>query len=97
LTLGLSGPMAAWMSDLVPRERIGPAMGLFRTINDAGMFAGPLVLGSVAGATLDGDKLTIIPFALAGIYLFIITVMLMKARDPAGERKRTVRAPVFDR
>jgi MFS family permease len=91
LTLGLSGPMAAWMSDLVPGERIGPAMGLFRTINDAGMFAGPLVLGSVAGATLDGDKLTVIPFALAGIYLFIITVMLIKARDPVGEGK--VRRP----
>jgi DHA1 family multidrug resistance protein-like MFS transporter len=97
LTLGLSGPLAAWMSDLVPKESLGPAMGLFRTINDAGMFAGPLVLGSVAGATLDGDRLTAIPFALAGIYLFIIAVMLIKARDPVGEGKKPGKAPVHDR
>ena len=94
LTLGLSGPMAAWMSDLVPREKLGPAMGLFRTVNDAGFVAGPVVLGSVAGATLDGGQLTFWPFALAGIYLFVITVLLVKARDPVGEGKAAARGPV---
>jgi MFS family permease len=93
LTLGLSGPMAAWMSDLVPRERLGPAMGLFRTINDAGFVAGPVVLGSVAGATLDGDRLTFIPFALAGLYLFVITAILTKARDPVGEGMMNGKSP----
>ena len=96
LTLGLSGPMAAWMSDLVPRDRLGPAMGLFRTVNDAGFVAGPVVLGSVAGATMDGDRLTYIPFALAGLYLFVITVILVKARDPVGEGKAAAPAPVIE-
>jgi len=88
LTLGLSGPMAAWMSDLVPRDKLAPAMGLFRTVNDAGFVAGPVVLGSVAGATLDGDRLTFWPFLLAGLFLFGITLLLAKARDPVGEGKR---------
>lgn len=90
LTLGLSGPMAAWISDLVPRERLSPAMGFFRTVNDAGFFTGPLVLGSVAGATMNGDQLTYIPFALGGIFLFIVSMMLVKARDPVGEGKKGV-------
>jgi len=87
LTLGLSGPMAAWMSDLVPREQLGPAMGLFRTVNDAGFFAGPLVLGAVAQSTMDGTQLSYVPFVVAGIFLFVITSVLIKARDPVGEGK----------
>ena len=94
LTLGLSGPMAAWISDLVPRDKLAPAMGLFRTVNDAGFVAGPVVLGSVAGATLDGGRLTFWPFLIAGIFLFAITVLLLKARDPVGEGKAAARAPV---
>lgn len=94
LTLGLSGPMAAWMSDLVPRERLAPAMGLFRTVNDAGFVAGPVVLGTIAGATLDGGKLTFVPFLLAGVYLLAITFLLLKARDPVGEGKAAARPPV---
>jgi MFS transporter, DHA1 family, multidrug resistance protein len=94
LTLGLSGPMAAWMSDLVPRDKLGPAMGLFRTVNDAGFVAGPVVLGSVAGATLDDGRLTFWPFLLAGIYLFVITALLLRARDPVGEGKTRARPAV---
>ena len=94
LTLGLSGPMAAWMSDLVPREKLSAAMGLFRTVNDAGFVAGPAVLGAVAGATLDGARLTFWPFLLAGIFLFVITVALLKARDPVGEGKAASRGAV---
>jgi MFS family permease len=96
LTLGLSGPMAAWMSDLVPRERLAPAMGLFRTVNDAGFFVGPLVLGSVAGATLAGDQLTYVPFALAGVFLFTITLILVGARDPVGEGKVSPAVPIAE-
>ncbi len=93
LTLGLSGPMAAWMSDLVPKERLGPAMGLFRTVNDAGFFVGPLALGSVAGATLVGDQLSSAPFLLAGVFLFATTLLLIGARDPAREGKNTPAVP----
>jgi MFS family permease len=94
LTLGLSGPMAAWMSDLVPRDKLAPAMGLFRTVNDAGFVAGPVVLGTMAGATLDGGRLTFWPFALAGLYLFAITLLMVRARDPVGEGKAAASGPV---
>lgn len=96
LTLGLSGPMAAWMSDLVPRDKLSPAMGFFRTVNDAGFFAGPLVLGSVAGATMNGDQLTFVPFALGGIILFAISIMLARARDPVGEGRKRVSVPLAE-
>jgi MFS family permease len=94
LTLGLSGPMAAWMSDLVPRDRLAPAMGLFRTVNDAGFVAGPAVLGSAAGATLDGGRLTFWPFLLAGAFLFAVTILLVRARDPVGEGKAAARGAI---
>lgn len=85
LTLGLSGPMAAWIADLVPREKLAPAMGLFRTINDAGMVAGPAVLGSTAGITGANSTVTFVPFAVAAGYLALIGLLLAFARDPVGE------------
>jgi MFS-type transporter involved in bile tolerance (Atg22 family) len=75
------------MSDLVPKEHLGPAMGLFRTINDAGLFMGPLVLGSIAGVTLNGNELTFVPFAVGGIFLFVIAAALVRTKDPVAEGK----------
>lgn len=43
---GLGGPApAAYATDLVPQGRIGPAMGLYRTISDLGLVLGPILLG----------------------------------------------------
>ncbi|MEM4729779.1 MAG: MFS transporter [Thermoplasmata archaeon] len=87
LTLGLSGPMAAWMTDLVPRERLPAAMGFFRTFNDAGFVAGPLVLGTAAELS-DGPRISPLPFLMAAVYLTLVAILLTRARDPAREGLR---------
>jgi len=91
LTLGLSGPMAAWIADLVPRRKLAPAMGVFRTINDAGMVAGPAVLGTLAGFTGGSSTVTFVPFVLAAVLMCITALLLVRARDPVGERKATAK------
>lgn len=46
---GIAGAApAAYAADLAPKDRVGPAMGLYRTIADLGYVVGPLLLGSVA-------------------------------------------------
>jgi DHA1 family multidrug resistance protein-like MFS transporter len=88
LMLGLSGPISAWMIDLTPRDRIGVAMGVFRTVNDAGFVAGPLILGSIASVTMKGDTISPIPFLVASVYVFVVGALIIKARDPVTEGKK---------
>jgi len=88
LMLGLSGPITAWLIDLTPRDRIGVAMGVFRTVNDAGFVAGPLILGSIASVTMKADTISPIPFLVASVYLFIVGALIIKARDPVKDGKR---------
>lgn len=46
---GMSGPApAAYATDISPRDAIGPAMGLYRTISDLGLVTGPIILGWLA-------------------------------------------------
>lgn len=46
---GIAGAApAAYAADLAPKDRVGPAMGLYRTIADLGYVIGPLMLGSIA-------------------------------------------------
>ena len=45
---GLGGPApAAYATDIVPRARMGPAMGLYRSISDLGLVIGPVLLGAI--------------------------------------------------
>ncbi|WP_324670066.1 MFS transporter [Geochorda subterranea] len=49
LGTGVAGPApAAYVSDILPPQAFGVSMGLYRTIMDAGMVAGPVVAGAVA-------------------------------------------------
>ncbi len=93
LTLGLSGPMAAWIADLVPRDRLPAAMGFFRSFNDAGFVAGPLVLGSVAEAS-GGGTIGPLPFVIAAAYLATVAALLTRARDPVREGLSPARVDV---
>jgi MFS transporter, DHA1 family, multidrug resistance protein len=88
LMLGLSGPITAWLIDLTPTNRIGVSMGVFRTVNDAGFVAGPLILGSIASVTMKNDIISPIPFLVASVYLFVIGALLWKTRDPVKDGKR---------
>lgn len=85
LSLGLSGPMAAWAADLSDKKAMGTAMGVYRTIGDAGFFLGPVILTSVA-TYFDPDKITEMPFIVVCVWLLVTALILLKAEDPAGKK-----------
>lgn len=92
LSLGLSGPMAAWAADLSEPKTMGTAMGVYRTIGDAGFILGPVVLTAVA-TLADPNTITALPFIVCFFWLIITGLILLKAEDPAG--KRHVAGPAF--
>ncbi|MFQ6060139.1 MAG: MFS transporter [Thermoplasmata archaeon] len=90
LSLGLSGPMAAWAADLSEPRRMGTAMGVYRSIGDAGFLLGPVILTAIAGA-VSVERITVLPFIVCSFWLIVSGVLLLRAEDPAG--KRVVVAP----
>ena len=92
LSLGLSGPMAAWAADLSEPKTMGTAMGVYRTIGDAGFILGPMVLTGVA-TLADPNIITALPFVICFFWLTITGLILLKAEDPAS--KKVVAPPAF--
>ncbi len=46
---GIAGAApAAYAADLAPKDQLGPAMGLYRSVADLGYVIGPLLLGAIA-------------------------------------------------
>ncbi|MGQ9469049.1 MAG: MFS transporter [Nitrososphaerales archaeon] len=85
-TLGLSGPMVAWIADLTPTGMMGTSMGLFRMISDLGFLFGPLLLGYLA----DISKTSIIqplPFQFTSILMIITALALIKVKDSIKGQK----------
>jgi len=64
------------------------AMGVYRTIGDVGFLLGPVVMGAVLQATLLDGRVSQVPFLVASGWLAVTAVLLLTARDPAGERAR---------
>ncbi|NHJ14140.1 MAG: MFS transporter [Candidatus Thorarchaeota archaeon] len=95
--VGLSGPIAAYVTDLSPQDKLEVSMGLYRMISDSGFVVGPLMLGLLADMTaipVEGAShsglIGVLPFALAAILLVVAAITLVKARDPVKEEKRAV-------
>jgi MFS family permease len=89
-TLGLSGPIAAWIADVTNPKEIATAMGLFRTAGDLGFVIGPIVLAALAGS--DTGMVGMVPFLLAGLLVSGSAILLLKAKDPIGEMRQKERA-----
>ena len=84
--IGLTGPIAAWIADLTSPRDLGAAMGLFRTMGDAGFVIAPIVLAALAGSA--GGAVSPIPFFVAGMVVLMLCVPLLKTPDPIGEGRR---------
>jgi DHA1 family multidrug resistance protein-like MFS transporter len=88
--VGVSGPIAAYVTDLSPPNKLEVSMGLYRMISDSGFVVGPLLLGYLAdltatpveGATHSG-LIGVFPFAVASLILIVAGLSLLRAIDPA--------------
>jgi len=89
-TLGLSGPMAAWVADLTPTGMMGTSMGFYRMIGDLGFLFGPLILGYLT----DVSKTSIIqplPFQFTSILMIINVLILIKVKDPTSQARDQIK------
>ncbi|PNX52896.1 MAG: hypothetical protein BV458_07260 [Thermoplasmata archaeon M9B2D] len=91
--IGLSGPIAAFVTDVSPQDKLEVSMGLYRMISDLGFIAGPLFLGYLADITatpVPGEThsglISGIPFIAAAILLVTAGLTLLTAYDPIRGR-----------
>jgi DHA1 family multidrug resistance protein-like MFS transporter len=92
--IGLSGPIAAFITDVSPQNKLEVSMGLYRMISDMGFIAGPLFLGYLADITATpvvgethSGLIGMQPFAAAAIILVMAGLSLLRAHDPIKEGK----------
>lgn len=90
--IGLSGPIAAFVTDVSPPDKLELSMSLYRMISDIGFIAGPLLLGYLADTSgqlsFVGNStvhIGIIPFLVAAVISVLVGFTLLKARDPVKE------------
>lgn len=84
--IGLTGPIAAWITDVTEPHNLGGAMGLFRTMGDLGFVIAPVALAGLAGPAT--GEVSALPFIVAGVVIIIMTIPLLGTKDPiADERK----------
>ena len=93
--IGLSGPTAAYVTDVSPQDKLEISMGLYRMISDFGYVVGPLLLGFLADVTatpVAGEShsglIGVFPFAVASVLLIAAFLILLKADDPIKDRKQ---------
>jgi MFS family permease len=85
-SIGLSGPVAAWLTDITEPPDLGGAMGLFRTMGDLGFVIAPILLASLAGEP--GEAVGLAPFLVAGLAIVLLTLPLLWTPDPVAEERR---------
>jgi MFS family permease len=92
IAAGYAGvPPAAMLSDLVPDDSSGTAVGLFRFAGDVGWFLGPMLAGLSTNAFGFGGAFAIaaVPVAIAFALLVRTPESLRSAPDSTTERKTT--------
>lgn len=93
--IGFSGPSVAYVTDVSPQDKLDISMGLYRMISDFGFVVGPLLLGFIADLTaipVVGEShsglIGMFPFLIASIILIIAFFVLLRASDPARDRRQ---------
>jgi MFS family permease len=86
LATGLQGAIAAWPADLAPEGKLGTSMGVYRVMGDIGMVLGPITVTYVADYT-GNSTVTLIPFLVPAVIVFVLGLLMIKARDPAAKRR----------
>ncbi len=89
-TLGMAGPIAAWIADVTKPKEMATAMGLFRTAGDLGFVVGPILLAGLVSS--ETGSVGLAPFLFAGLLVSGMAILLLRARDPVGEMRRKERA-----
>ncbi|MFX1571253.1 MAG: MFS transporter [Promethearchaeota archaeon] len=87
--IGLSGPIAAYVTDIAPKDKLEIYMGVYRTIGDIGFVIGPLLMGFVVDLTMfttmrGGSLIEVVgwpPFAVAACIMLLTGLILLKAPD----------------
>jgi DHA1 family multidrug resistance protein-like MFS transporter len=82
---GLQGSIAAWPADVAPKDKLGTSMGVYRVIGDIGMVLGPITVTYVAEYT-GKSMITFMPFLIAALLAFVVGIMMIWAKDPAGKK-----------
>jgi len=93
--IGLSGPSAAYVTDVSPEDKLEISMGLYRMISDFGFVVGPLLLGFLADVTATpvvgethSGLIGTFPFLVASIILVAAFFVLLRADDPVKDKKQ---------
>jgi DHA1 family multidrug resistance protein-like MFS transporter len=87
--IGLSGPIAAYVTDIAPKDKLEIYMGVYRTIGDIGFVCGPVLMGFIVDLTSvtsirGGSLIELVewpPFAVAACIMLITGLILLKAPD----------------
>lgn len=93
VSLGLSGPSAAWFMDVSPARVRGTAMGFYRMGNDFAMFVGPAISGFLIQMTKSSEgRVQPLVFEATAALLFLGFMIATKAPDPvkAGKGSKPV-------
>jgi DHA1 family multidrug resistance protein-like MFS transporter len=77
--IGLSGPIAAYVTDIAPKDKLEIYMGVYRTIGDIGFVFGPLLMGFIVDFTSinimrEGSLIQLVgwpPFAVAACIMVL--------------------------
>ena len=85
--IGLSGPIAAYVTDIAPKDKLEIYMGVYRTVGDIGFVLGPLLMGFLVDLTnipvMRGETIVGLvewpPFAIAAVIMLLSGLILFKA------------------